>query len=361
MDKFFDGILRIMAGICAFLFVIAVGSALLLFNAERRLFNPSLYLRALENQNFYERLPALAAETIASAPISDTPNSPSATLNLLPAENWEPLFSALLPADISQPVTEQAVRSVFDYLNDRSETAALSLVEFKAHLTGPAGTEAIIQVLRAQPNCTLEQIAQLTLENLFGQNSGFILCNPSDELLALFEPLVQAQLRTIAATVPDNVDLTPNAASAENPLQGLRTIRAILRFSPLLPLGLLFLITIFAVRDLKSWLRWWGVPLLLGGLFGLIIAAAISPLSQWAFSAYAAPRIPAFLPLSVTEIIRELISEVLAGLAAPIVFQSIALLIIGIIMLLATRIRKPITPPSEARDRFGETPDEKVP
>jgi hypothetical protein len=334
---------------------------LLLFNTERRLFNADLYLRALETQNFYDRLPALAAEGLAASPVNNDTNSPLATINLLPEQNWESVFRALLPADLSKSMTEQAILSVFDYLNGRSETASISLMDFKAHLISPAGTEAFTQVLRAQPDCTLEQITQFTLDNLFGGSSSLVLCNPPDELLVLIEPLMQTQLQMIATTFPDSVDLTPNAASIENPLQGLRAVRAVMRFSPLLPFGLLFLVTVFAVRDLKGWLDWWGIPLLISGLFGLILAAAISPLFKWAFATYAVPRIPAYLPISLTETIRELTSAVLAGVAAPIVFQSILLLLLGIIMTLATRIKKPTTPVSQPRDRFGESPDESAP
>jgi hypothetical protein len=260
---------------------------------------------------------------------------------MLPAENWETIFRALLPADVSQPMTEQAIISVFDYLNGKNESASLSLVNFKAHLTGPAGTEALLAILRAQSPCTIEQITQLTIGSLFGQSTEFILCNPSDELLNIFQPVLQGQLQAVAATIPDSVELTPNATSAKHPLDGLRGTRAIMRFSPLLPLGLLLLITILAVRTLRDWLWWWGIPVLLGGVFGIILAAAINPIFQWAFITQIMPRIPEFLPDSFTDILRELIAAVLLGVAAPILFQSATLMLLGMFMILATRIRKP--------------------
>ena len=223
MEKFSNGILKTLAAVGVILFVLTLGVALVFFNAEKRLFNAQLYLDALESQNFYERLPALAAESIAAAPASEDPNSPRTHLSMLPAENWETVFRALLPADVSRPMTRQAITSVFDYLNGKNESASLSLVDFKAHLTGPAGTEALLAILRAQPPCTFDQITQLTLGSLFGQSTEFILCNPSDELLSLFQPILQGQLQAIASTLPDSVDLTPNATtSAKHPLDGLR-------------------------------------------------------------------------------------------------------------------------------------------
>lgn len=340
MKNIANGIFKAVAALCAILFVLTLGIALVLFNAEKRLFNAQLYFHALESQNFYERLPALAAESLAASPTSADPNSPRAHLTQLPTNNWETIFRALLPADVSRPMMEQAITSVFDYLNGKNDTASLSLVGFKTHLTGPAGTEALLAILRAQPACSLEQIAQLTIGSLFGQSTEFILCNPSDELLNLFQPILQTQLQTIASTIPDSVDLTPNETSTNHPLGGLRALRAFMRFSPLIPLGLLFLITVFAVRGLRDWLYWWGIPILLGGVFGIICAAVINPLFQWAFVTQVAPRIPEFLPDSFTNAIRELIAAVLSGVARPILFQSVVLVLVGMLTILAPRIRK---------------------
>lgn len=349
MEKFSNGILKTLAAVGVILFVLTLGIALVFFNAEKRLFNAQLYLDALESQNLYERLPALAAESIAAAPASEDPDSPRTHLSMLPAENWETIFRALLPADVSQPMTRQAITSVFDYLNGKNESASLSLVDFKAHLTGPAGTEALLAILRTQPPCTFDQITQLTLGSLFGQSTEFILCNPSDELLSLFQPILQGQLQAIASTLPDSVDLTPNATTTEHPLDGLRRARAIMRFSPLLPLGLLLLITILAVRTLQDWLWWWGIPILVGGVIGIILAAAIHPIFQWAFITQIMPRIPEFLPDSFANTLRELIAAVLAGVAAPILFQSAMLMLLGIFMMLATRIRKPTSSVSDKK------------
>lgn len=243
-------------------------------------------------------------------------------------------------------MTEQAIVSVFDYLNGKSETASLSLAGFKTHISGPAGADAMLGILRAQPPCTLEQITQMTLGSLLGQQMQFFLCNPSDELLGLFQPVIQAQLQAAASALPDSVNLTPSAASVGHPLAGLRAVRMVMRFSPLLPLGLLFLVTILAVRGLQDWQRWWGIPLLASCIFGIALAASIAPLSNWAFLTYAGPRIPAALPASVREMLQGLVMTALSGVAGPILVQSIALGLIGGLALLAARLKKPGTKPA---------------
>jgi len=423
MEKFFNGVLKFLAAICAILFVFSTAVALLLFNAERRLFNANLYLRAFESQDLYERLPELAAEMLTSAinlnpcdanpvmcasegrpseaqacleaalgaetyetlvrnkrtptpeevqaiqPCLDqypqdpgeqaTQGGPPEYMTSLSTEDWQAIIGAVLPPEMLRPLTEQALTSVFGYLDGQADSAVLSLVEFKAHLGGPAGFEAVMLMLHAQPPCTPEQIVELTAGNLSGEPE-LILCNPSDEILEFVQPLVESQLQLVVASLPDEAVLIPaDAPGMENPLQALRALRIIMRFSPLLPLGLLFLITVFAVRSLKGWLDWWGAPLFLGGLTGLVGAASINPIYKWAFNNTIQPGFPPGLPVSFAETARGILGSVLSGVAAPIIFQSIALLLLGIILVLATRIKRPARIKPKPQDIEGEIPDER--
>lgn len=340
MRNSLDPFSKFLTTVCAALFALTAGLALLLVNAERRLFDADLYLAALDRQNFYDRLPALAAETVMGAPASDDPNSARNYLNLVPAQNWEALFRALLPPEVSRPMTEQAVASVFDYLNGKSEAVVVSLTAFKNHLAGPAGTEALFGIVRAQPACSFEQIAQLTVGSLFGQAPSFMLCNPSDSLLDLFQPLIQSQVQAIAASIPDSVDLTPSKVGAESPLKSLRSLRTLMRLSFLLPLGLLLLVGILAVRRWRDILTWWGIPLFAAGLFGTFVSVAASALLGLGFAAYVAPRLPASLPASILNLIRSLVSDAVSGVTQPILVQSVILILIGGIMLIAAYQQK---------------------
>lgn len=340
MRNSLDPFSKFLAVACAALFALTAGLALLLVNAERRLFDADFYLAALDRQNFYDRLPALAAETVMGAPASDDPNSARNYLNLVPAQNWEALFRALLPPEVSRPMTEQAVASVFDYLNGKSEAVVVSLTAFKNHLAGPAGTEALFGIVRAQPACSFEQIAQLTVGSLFGQTPSFMLCNPSDSLLDLFQPLIQSQVQAIAASIPDSVDLTPSKVGAESPLKSLRSLRTLMRLSFLLPLGLLLLVGILAVRRWRDILTWWGIPLFAAGLFGTFVSVAASALLGLGFAAYVAPRLPASLPASILNLIRSLVSDAVSGVTQPILVQSVILILIGGIMLIAAYQQK---------------------
>jgi len=57
---------------------------------------------------------------------------------------------------------------------------------------------------------------------------------------------------------------------------------------------------------------------------------------------------------------RDLMTAVLVGVATPILFQSIALVLIGVVMILATRIKKRVSPNLQSQDKLGEAPDERM-
>ncbi len=364
MDKIFDGILKFMAGICVVLFALATGASLLFVNAGQRLFNAQSYLSALDAQNVYERMPALVAETLTNSAKS---GGVPAILKALPNADWELVIRTVVPPEIIKSTTEQAVTSLFDVLNGKSDLAALPLADLKLHLAGPEGLQAVEKLISTQPDCSLEQLAEMTAANLFGGQGKLYLCNPPKSLTGavgqyIFEPLLQSGLQMTAQSLPDSIALLSSSNSAQAAfIKRVQSIRRLMQFSFLLPLGLLLLVTIFAVRTWRNWLNWWGASLLLGGTFGLIVSGAVDPIVQWTFTTYALPHIPASLPASLTDILRQLINAILMGISAPIAFQSILVLLIGMIMLLATRYHKPNTSPSQPRDRYGETPEDKAP
>ncbi len=345
MEKFSETALKILAFICAVLFALSTAIALLFFNAERRLFNADSYLRALEAQNFYEQFPTIAAELLThSGAESNIPSLPD-FLKTLPAEDWEEVIRAVLPAEMTKPLTEQTFTAAFAYLNGESETATLSLVEFKTYLGGPAGFQAVMTLLNAQPDCTFAQLAEITALTLLGEPVQFYLCklpgiftNASGEYI--FKPMIEEGLQVSAASLPDEINLVPEFGAQESFLTSLRNLRGTMRASIWIPLILLFFITIFAVRDSKTWLNWWGAPLIAAGVLGLLTAAAVNPIFNWAYTRSIQPRLPISLPASVTDTLRAVVTSVLSGVSTPIAFESIVLLLVGIILLLATRAKK---------------------
>lgn len=342
MEKPFTALLRILAGICAALFILTTVVALLAFNAERRLFDAQSYLDAFEEQRLYEQIPALAAGMLTSRSAQELGLPEFASS--LSAKDWQALIGAVLPPEVTRALVENSVKSVFDYLDGKTESASLSLAALKTHLGSPTAAQAALQFLRAQPPCSMEDLAQMALSGWFGEPE-LVLCNPSEEVLNLVEPLIRDELQTAASEIPSEVTILPSGAQGtQNPAATLRLVRLLLRISPLFPPGLLFLIAVLAARSWRGWLQWWGIPVFISGALGLMLAAATPTLFQWAFRFFLQPRLPAGIPASALDAFQNALDAVLSKMTVPIVAQSIALLLVGAVFVLAAQIRNPGKP-----------------
>jgi hypothetical protein len=319
---------RTLAIILAAAFVLTAVAALILFNLERRAFDPATYTKALLKENFYRKFPALLGDLLARN-LGDTA---PAFARRMTAANWETLVQTLLPAQQLQDMTEEAIDQFFAYLNGQTENPHLSLIPMKENLVSPAGLDAAITIIKAQPACTLEQIARLLLT--FGQD----LCNPPQEILDLLRPIIQAQLRASAAAIPDEISLVTDRDSSARPasrLQGLKTVRLLMRLSPLIPMALLLAVTLLVVRTLRSWLTWWGWPLLATGVLGMLVAFGGAPLFRGTVEQILSRRMTVSMPAQLAGSIRAIVDTALREMLKPAGWEFLALFIAGAAMLVA--------------------------
>lgn len=317
---------RAMAVILSVLFVLTALASLILFNIERHAFNAATYKQALIEENFYQKFPLLLGDLLAKNLDASAP--PFA--KQMKADDWRVLLETLLPGREVQALTEDAINQFFAYLNGETTSPRLSLIPLKRSLSSPAGLDAALDIVRAQPACTLKQIARIL--TTFGQE----ICNPPPEILQLLQPVIQIQLEAAAAAIPDEAPLLadPDPAAAQSRLQRLRALRFMMRLSPLIPFALLFGITLLAVRTFKGWLAWWGWPLMFTGLAGAIVGFAGAPLVRRGFENMLAKRAAISMPPEIAQAIRSIVDTTLRQMLKPTGWESLFLFIAGLAMIL---------------------------
>ena len=200
---------KFIAGICAILFIITGVMALLFFNIERKAFNSTTYKQAFENQNLYARMPSILANTL-SATILQNQNTPT-FIKTLTLTDWESAISSMLPPEELKAITDDALDSVFDYINRRTDSVTISVIPLKSHLIGPSGVEVVKQVLRVQPACTTEQLQAIAFGFLSGGD--IILCSPPEDVLTLLTPIIESQIQVMTVAIPDEVTLISSVLS----------------------------------------------------------------------------------------------------------------------------------------------------
>jgi hypothetical protein len=246
----------------------------------------------------------------------------------LTSEHWATIIQILLPPEQFRAMTEQAITQVFAYLNDEISDPQISLLPIKQRLSSAAGLNAAIDLVHSQPNCTIEQLAQMIAS--FGE----VLCNPPQEVLVLAKPILQQQLSLVAASLPNRISFVNPGAPSQD-LRNLQAIRLFMQFTPLLPLAFLVGLTIFAVRSFKGWLAWWGVPFLLTGLAGAVIAFNGAPFFETALENYVSTHTPLTIPPEFSGTVRAVVNDVLQRIFAPAGWQALALAGVGLAMIVA--------------------------
>lgn len=319
---------KIIGTIFAILFIAAAVPALLFFNFDQRAFSAETYQKAFAKDDFYNKLPTVMAEAIVST-ATDQSQFPI-VMRGMSQNAWEDFFRTLLPQETLQLMGDDILSSTFAYLNKQKDSVQLSLLPLKTSMVSDTGVQAVFALLKTQPDCTFLQVGQMTIDLLTKSEIQF--CNPPEEMYPLLTPVVQGQMQVASLAIPDQLTLI--SANPENdPRTKLQTARLVMRLSPILPLVFLFLMTILTVNSLKSWLQWWGIPFIITGGLASLMSLSGAPIFGTVIESILTSRMPAYLPTILLSYTSDLASAMLKALLTPVLWQGVAIGLIGLGMM----------------------------
>lgn len=325
-----DTLKKSLAVFCVIFFVITALIALLFFNLDRNAFTAETYQRAFARDDFYNKIPGLMAKAITSSN-ADQSQFPL-VMQGMSEQAWEAFFRNLLPPETLKLMGDEALNSTFAYLNMQTDSAQLNLGPLKTSMAGEAGVQAVFAILGTQPQCSLNQLAQMALGILSTGQIEF--CNPPEDLYPSLTPIIQSQLQFTAAAIPDQVTII-SAPLQNDPRQRLLDIRFFMRLTPILPLAFLLGLTLFAVRSLKEWLTWWGIPFLVTGFLAFFMSLLGSPVFGAILQRMLANRMPTCLPPILLDYGSDLAAAMMKALLTPIIWQGLLLAVLGLGMTVA--------------------------
>jgi hypothetical protein len=305
--------------------------ALIFFNFDRRAFSAETYQKAFVNSGFYNKLPAVLAETMVST--STDQSKLPVVMRGMSQEAWEGFFRTLLPQGTLEVMSADVLNSTFAYLNMQSDSVQLSLVPLKSSMVGDTGVNAVYSLLDSQPDCSFMQIAQMTIDLFTGGE--IQLCKPPAELYSMLTPVIQGQMQFAVSAVPDQITLISKPPE-NDPRVKLRVLRMGMRISPILPLVFLLLMTVFTVNSLKSWLIWWGIPLFITGIFSSLLSLSGAPIFGVILQRILVSRMPDFLPTVLLGYANDLASAMLQAWLNPVLLQGLVIALIGLIMTISS-------------------------
>ncbi|MFN8383330.1 MAG: hypothetical protein U0V02_15410 [Anaerolineales bacterium] len=325
-----DTLKKSLAIFCAILFVITTVAALFFFNFDRRAFTAETYQKAFAREDFYNKIPGLMADAMVSTS-TDQSQFP-VVMQGMGKDAWEAFFRSLLPPETLRVMGDDVLNSTFAYLNMKTDSVQLNLAPLKASLSGDTGVQSVLSLLGTLPTCSFEQIAQMTLNLLSGGQIEF--CNPPAELYPALTPIIQGQLQFTASAIPDQVTII-TAPPENDPRKRLLDVRFVMRITPMFPLAFLLGLTIFAVRSLKSWLIWWGIPFSIAGFSAFVMSLIGAPVFGAVFQRILVNRMSIYLPPILLDYSSDLAAAMLKALLTPIIWQGLLLTVLGLTMTVA--------------------------
>lgn len=314
----------------AILFVVTGVLALILFNFDRRAFTAETYQQAFAREDFYNKIPSLLAQSITS--VTDPAQQPLG-MQGISTETWESFIRTLLPPDVLKPIGDDVLNSTFAYLNMESDSIQVDLSLVKASMVGDNGTQAALSLLNSLPACTLQQSVMI----MFGMFSGdqIQLCNPPAEALPMLMPLIQGQMKAAAAIIPGELTLV-TAPLQDDPRERLQTARLFMRLSPILPILFLLALTISAVRSVKDWLKWWGIPFAISGFITFVLGILGAPILGAVVENILTSQMPDYLPTFLLDFTSDFAAAMVRTLLSPVLWQGLILLTMGLVLTIVS-------------------------
>lgn len=263
------------------------------FNVNRVAMDPATYTRALETDNFYTSLLPAFIDGAANAPTTD-PQVKVAFNSLIQnmsVGDWGNVSEKLVPANWLSGQIDGNIIRFFEWLDGSKPVPNIvfDLKELKANLSNTNKTRSVADIMIPRlPPCTKEQQAQIKNAPPTGDPTKLPLCDPEKKDLRDTMAIGFAQiLVALNEQIPNQWTLADQLKKVDSPSSGphglselrLDQIRAqiwllqrMIALLFLIPLALLSIIIIVAIRSGKQFFRWLGWAL---------IASAIITAMTW--------------------------------------------------------------------------------
>ena len=364
LTAIFKFIARLIAIFLALLTIAATITVLLLLSIDHTILNPRTSKQAFIKNNVYERIPAVTAREFSlvrdlfAARCTETPqNCPMETMTLLnglSTKQWEASVIHLFPKDELQTNTESTLDEATSYFRGETDAVQLPLAPLKARLIGQSGEGLSSLILKSLPACTAEQQVQIKDTDLDSAGVLLITCSTTAELQLQLSAELQRRFELISVELPETAMVlkSPSMPPSLRRFLGedwqttLQTISMGLPYASLLPFGMLILLSLFAVRSLRGWMRWWSIPMFIAGISTLILGVVLFFMFDQIWMKYILPTLPPLFASGFSDIAEDVTRTLANDLAKHIMLQAVVLTLLALAILYASSFVKPPPDPS---------------
>jgi hypothetical protein len=363
---------KFIAFLFVLLFIIGLPLSLLAFDVGRVVFNPPFIKRLVTDEVTNSDLLPVVMEWYSERRAQERVDSGEALVGIdepdilllmsyLDRNDWKKIKTEVLTNPILEGWVSVSVDGFYEWIDtsDKYPQITWSMQPFKDHVLSKNsgdithGEKAITIAFNKLPTCTRAEVDDF--EARLAANPGkevlYNLCNFTgwygannfDYGKDQFRQYLEA-LTDVVNNIPDRFNLTEEVKNLDEKegvgpeaiKRELRLIRFFMTYAWLVPIILILLIVIFAVRSLREFGRWVGLPLIVGGLIALLPTLVYRPIIHWLLSAGPLSEVPDVIQ---PEAIR--ISNRLAAAAfQPMMIQAIIAMVLGIALAIFAFVGK---------------------
>lgn len=352
---------RVSAFLVAALFVLTLPLGLVAFNLGRVAFSP-------------ERMADLLSETIAETGglrrlLMDSLAAPSqgpsdeldlaSAMSFLTPQERDFLGEQLIPPGWVEDQTGVLVAAVYEWIeDDRARPEFIvDITPIKVALLGGGAADLVEVVVDSWPPCTVREMAEMSVEALFGQGE-LILCEPPEPLRSGITGILNVSVSASLRALPDHLALGEAGAADPAPpdmmaaKERIRLVRFLAGWSWLLSPLMLGLILALVIRSWRSWAVWWGIPLILGAVLTGVAMVGVQAIVDQALRGMLAD---ASMPIWIGNVFRGLTTAILAVTLRRVAVQAVIVLGAGVVVLVVGSILA--RRPSKAVQAAPSTPN----
>src|SRR3990170_4312636 len=330
---------RAAAVLLAAAFVVSLPLSLLAFNLGRIAFSPErMTTLLLETIDETGGLKQLVIESLTSQTADPGTGGMDlvAALEFLTPQDRDYLGEQLTPPGWAQTQLGALVAGVYEWIdNDRARPSfVVDITDLKVALLAGGASDLVETVIDSWPACTVEEIAEMSVGALLGEES-LKFCEPSEPLRSALVGLINASVAVSLRALPDEISLgqsdsTPATPEVMQAKERLRRVRFLAGWSWLLSPVMLGLVMALAIRSWRGLARWWGIPLLVGALLSLAMTVGVRVgVEGLARSALDEAAMPAW----IGQMIHALITAMMVVVFRRVALQAGILLVAGGVVL----------------------------
>lgn len=187
------------------------------------------------------------------------------------------ILALVLPEGWIESQISNATESTFAWLESEQVVPDLyiDMQPIKAKLLDTSLDLVVEVFVDSWPSCSPEEVERLQMALDRGGELPGVVCEPPEPLRAYIVDLATRALATETSGIPDRMPLFGRAElNVEEMIalkQSLRTNKALLMWSWLVPLALLGPLMAIKARSRGDLGRWWGIPLAASGVFTVLL------------------------------------------------------------------------------------------